>query len=57
MITSGRRSKRPDSAAYRAMRRQTVAGRTLLDGRRGRRRRGALRHVLSWLNFLLKRFR
>ena len=31
MITSGRRPKRPDGAEYRRMRREKVAGRTLLE--------------------------
>ena len=34
MITSGRRAKRPDGAVYRRLRRQPVAGRTVLEATR-----------------------
>jgi hypothetical protein len=42
MITSGRRAKRPDGAVYRRMRRQSVAGRTLLETAGHPRRGGGI---------------
>ncbi|HYO10866.1 MAG TPA: hypothetical protein VER17_18015 [Tepidisphaeraceae bacterium] len=64
MITSGRRPNRPDGQVYRQMRRQGIAGRSLLEwGRRGgggggRRRRGSILHGAAWpLRVLLKLFR
>jgi hypothetical protein len=57
MITSGRRAKRPDGTVYRTMRRQGVAGRTLLEGAKGgepRGRGGLLRRAAGPLTFFLK---
>jgi hypothetical protein len=39
MITRERRAKRPDGAIYRQIRRQRVAGKTLLEAGVGSRRR------------------
>jgi hypothetical protein len=62
MITSGRRAKRPDGSVYRTMRRQNVAGRTLLEGPKGARRRRrdgifppAGQSLTVWIARLLRR--
>ena len=60
MITSGRRAKRPDGTVYRTMRRQGVAGRTLLEGTKDGPRRGRgglLQRAAGSLTFFLKWFR
>lgn len=54
MITSGRRPNRPDGAEYRRLRRQGMAGRTLLEvgNSPSRRRGGVLRAMAQSLTFL-----
>ena len=59
MITSNRRAKRPDGTVYRTMRRQSVSGRTLLEGSKDggrRKRRSLLQRAAGSLTFLLKLF-
>ena len=64
MITSGRRAKRPDGAVYRRLRRQPVAGRTMLEisqaaagGHSGGGDGGVLRGIVRSLTVLAQMLR
>ena len=54
MITRERRSKRPDGAIYRQIRRQRVAGKILLEAGAGNRRGTSARRPFGGLGNVLQ---